>query len=301
MNSNSIQENETANLEVDASAASSYREELVDTAVKFLQNPKVINSPLAQKQKFLQRRGLSEDEIRIACEKSGAYDHYEKQLLSPNSPLPTSQPTNMLTSYRGYGPIQVSWFDRLREIVHSIAIFSIVAYVVKKFYEMYIAPFLFGTEKKSVGEKLDNLEKNVGDSMRGLQNSLRDVRAEVDRINYSSENELMSELKDLKSEITTVKGLLLTRKQFPSVNNPVVPPSIPAWQMSSVHQGNETEGDNDEHKEELLEVGSGSGSSEPEHGMKTSESSLEIIYSSKDCDTESCHSKKSSREGNLTD
>lgn len=47
--------------------------------------------------------------------------------------------------------------------------------------------------------------------------------------------------------------------------------------MSSVHQGNETEGESEQHKEELLEVGSGSGSSEPEHGMKTSESSLEIM------------------------
>lgn len=63
------------------------------------------------------------------------------------------------------------------------------------------------------------------------------------------------------------------RKQFPSVSNtPVVPPSIPAWQLSSVNP------DQEEPKEDLLEdLGSGSGSSEPEHGMKTSESSLEIM------------------------
>lgn len=58
---------------------------------------------------------------------------------------------------------------------------------------------------------------------------------------------------------------------------PVVPPSIPAWQMSSVPPENEAECDNEDSKEEMLEIGSGSGCSEPEHGMKTSESSLEIM------------------------
>ncbi|KAL1498327.1 hypothetical protein ABEB36_009140 [Hypothenemus hampei] len=251
------------------------RDELVETAVKFLQNPKVINSPLTQKQLFLQRRGLTEEEIRVACEKSGAYEHHEQQLTHSSSPILSSQSPNAVSPYHGYGRIQISWFDRTREIVHSIAIFSIVAYVIRKFYDMYIAPFLFGTKKKSLDDKLDDLEKNVKTSMRDLKKSVRDVRSEVDRINCNREYDVVSELKDLKSEMASLKGLLLTRKQFPSVSNPVVPPSIPAWQMSSVHQ--ESEGDNEEHKEELLEVGSGSGSSEPEHGLKTSESSLEII------------------------
>lgn len=66
------------------------------------------------------------------------------------------------------------------------------------------------------------------------------------------------------------------RKQFPSVSNaPVVPPSIPAWQMSSVQP--ETETDADPKSEELMEIGSGSGSSDPEHATKTSDSSLEIM------------------------
>lgn len=50
--------------------------------------------------------------------------------------------------------------------------------------------------------------------------------------------------------------------------------------MASV-AADHTDGEQEEHeepKEDLLEeLGSGSGSSEPEHGMKTSESSLEIM------------------------
>ncbi|XP_076266355.1 peroxisomal biogenesis factor 14 isoform X1 [Rhynchophorus ferrugineus] len=273
------------------------REDLVNTAIKFLQNPKVINSPLAQKQQFLQRRGLTEEEIRIACERSGAYNHHEQYLSKfPQNPYATN------VAYRGYIPHQVTLFDRIRNITQNIALFSIVAYIVQKFFRKYIAPFLFGRKKKSVEDKIDKLEENVEKSISDIRSSIGDVKSELDKICYTSENEVVSQIKELQSEVATVKGLLLTRKQFPSVaNSPVVPPSIPAWQMSSVHQQHEQEGDSEENKEELLEIASGSGSSEHEHGMKTSESSLEIICSAKDYDSESSHSKKSSRDENTTE
>lgn len=69
--------------------------------------------------------------------------------------------------------------------------------------------------------------------------------------------------------------LLYSRKQFPSVSNsPVVPQSIPAWQLASVPQ----DGEQDPKSEELIEIGSGSTSSEPEQGAKNSDSSLEIMW-----------------------
>ncbi|KAG5894364.1 hypothetical protein JTB14_031924 [Gonioctena quinquepunctata] len=252
------------------------RDEMVQTAIKFLENPNVINTPIAQKQKFLQRKGLTDQEIQVACEKSGAYARHEEQnRLPPPLPLTPSFASNQL--YRNQ--VQLSVFDRLRDIVHNIAIFSIVAYVIHKFYERYIAPFLFGKKKKSVEESIEDLEKNVKSSVDELKGDLQSVKVEVERISQSNENNTSRQLTELKSEITSVKGLLLGRKQFPSVANiPVVPPSIPAWQMSSVSPDNNDEGDGEVRKEDLLEeLGSGSGSSEQEHGMKTSESSLEII------------------------
>lgn len=68
---------------------------------------------------------------------------------------------------------------------------------------------------------------------------------------------------------------VLFRKQFPAVssNSPVVPPSIPAWQLASASQEHEQ----DDQKEDLMEIGSGSGSSEPEHTTNKSDSSLEIM------------------------
>jgi peroxin-14 len=44
----------------------------IGTAVKFLQNPNVQKSSLANQQAFLKRKGLTEEEVRIACERAGA-------------------------------------------------------------------------------------------------------------------------------------------------------------------------------------------------------------------------------------
>lgn len=70
------------------------------------------------------------------------------------------------------------------------------------------------------------------------------------------------------------------RKQFPSIST-VVPPSIPAWQLTSAQQThNDQDGNNDNDcnkTEDLLDSGSGSGSSETDVVTKNSDSSLEIM------------------------
>jgi hypothetical protein len=44
----------------------------ISTAVKFLQNPNVQRSSLAHQQAFLKRKGLTDEEVQIACERAGA-------------------------------------------------------------------------------------------------------------------------------------------------------------------------------------------------------------------------------------
>lgn len=135
--------------------------------------------------------------------------------------------------------------------------------------------------------------------MKELKENLQSVKIEVEKLSNSSETSTHRQLQTLQSEISTVKGLLLSRcefktyikinetyrfkymsfmflinkffrKQFPAVSsNPIVPQSIPAWQLSSV----QTEGD--QKGEDLLEIASGS--SDPEQATKNSDSSLEIM------------------------
>lgn len=45
----------------------------IGTAITFLQNPGVKRNPLNQKQQFLRTKGLTEDEIQIACERAGVF------------------------------------------------------------------------------------------------------------------------------------------------------------------------------------------------------------------------------------
>ncbi|XP_045473881.1 peroxisomal membrane protein PEX14 isoform X1 [Harmonia axyridis] len=256
------------------------RQELVRTAVSFLQNPKVQNTPLAKKQEFLQRKGLTNDEIKKACELSGAYQQHEQQMKIP-PPLPIAMNGNQL---------QLTFFHKLKEILHNLAVLSIVGYTLYKLYQRFIAPYLFG-RKKSVDESIEKLDKEFKKSVAELKTSLDSVKIEVDKISQNSDWNNERYLSDIKSDLSTVKGLLLGRKQFPSVSNsPVVPPSIPAWQMSSVADA--SDGDTDHKTEDIEEVGSGSGSSEPEHYTKTSESSLEILSLPKDCENVSYSCKE---------
>ena len=43
----------------------------MDTAVKFLKNPKIAPSPMSTKKAFLKSKGLTEDEINQACQTAG--------------------------------------------------------------------------------------------------------------------------------------------------------------------------------------------------------------------------------------
>lgn len=92
-----------------------------------MQNQSVINTPLAQKQKFLQRKGLSDLEVQEACERSGAYNVHEQVPL---------QPPAVRSFFPMYRQTQTSWFAQLKEIVHTTALFSAIVYAVYMFYQV---------------------------------------------------------------------------------------------------------------------------------------------------------------------
>lgn len=101
-----------------------------------MQNPQVANASLAKKQTFLQRKGLTDKEIQEACERAGAYVLHESQSRSlikpqlPNVPIPYN---SQLVRY--------SILDRVKEIIHNTALFSIVIYAVYKFYKVQLKIF----------------------------------------------------------------------------------------------------------------------------------------------------------------
>lgn len=105
---------------------------------------------------------------------------------------------------------------------------------------------------------------------RRMDELLNQVREEINKTSFQN----------IKSDLDAIKGLLLNKKQFAS---PIVPPSIPAWQLAASSQigddGNGTcagEGSHDRMNPND-DNDTGSGSSETEIVTKNSDSSLEIM------------------------
>lgn len=78
--------------------------------------------------------------------------------------------------------------------------------------QKFIRKFLFGDDKKRDIEKsLEDIKKSVSNSINDLKDDLQSVKVEIDKISHSSEGGTYKQLRNLQSEISTVKGLLLSR------------------------------------------------------------------------------------------
>lgn len=97
----------------------------METAIRFLENPKVVGTPLAHKQNFLQRKGLTEKEIQAACERSGSYQLHEQQQTRQIIPY---QPHQL--------QLRPTLFDRVKDIVQGATIVGALAYAVYMLYRV---------------------------------------------------------------------------------------------------------------------------------------------------------------------
>uniref|UniRef100_A0A182PL98 Peroxisomal membrane protein PEX14 n=1 Tax=Anopheles epiroticus TaxID=199890 RepID=A0A182PL98_9DIPT len=252
------------------------REHLIVTAVKFLNNPNVVRSAITKKQAFLRSKGLSEDEIQIACERAGVFTISPAQQTVISMGVESNGAGGGNYAKPGYQiqPRQ-NFLTRMKDMLSSVALLSGLMYGVYLFYKKFIELLLFrGKKKKTVTEQLTELNQTVTVKIDTLSAELNKIKAELNQVNQT--NATVKELANFKGDLDSIKGLLLNRKQFAAPNLPVVPPSIPAWQLrSQQHQPASSEGDHDKHDDN--DTGSGSGSSENDVVLKNSDSSLEIM------------------------
>ncbi|XP_041773266.1 peroxisomal membrane protein PEX14 isoform X1 [Anopheles merus] len=250
------------------------REHLIVTAVKFLNNPNVVRSAITKKQAFLRSKGLSEDEIQIACERAGVFTTSPTQQTVISMGVESSGGGNYAKPGYQIQPRQ-NFLTRMKDMLSSVALLSGLMYGVYLFYKKFIEPLLFRSKKKkTVTEQLTELNQTMTVKIDTLSAELSKIKAELNQVNQT--NATVKELANFKGDLDSIKGLLLNRKQFAAPNLPVVPPSIPAWQLrSQQHQPASSEGEHDKHDDN--DTGSGSGSSENDVVLKNSDSSLEII------------------------
>lgn len=208
------------------------RQTLIDTAVRFLQNPKVVPTELESKRQFLQKKGLNDPEIQIALQKSGTLDYHTNsridetsvsRLVPPQLPAKRAEPV-------------VSFWSKLLKWARALAVAGCIAFTA---YKLFIKKYL-GLDKKSkekhTQDKLVRSNEQLTQSVQEMRASLallkESVEAMSDAVKQISAQKLLGAGDDatgLKSEVQSIKSLLLNRSQFPSL--PAVNPIIPTWQL----------------------------------------------------------------------
>uniref|UniRef100_A0A4P6D6U4 Peroxisomal membrane protein PEX14 n=2 Tax=Rhodnius TaxID=13248 RepID=A0A4P6D6U4_RHOPR len=227
------------------------RENLVKTAAKFLSSPNVVKAPLETKVAFLKKKGLSDAEIDLAIKQS-------EVIIQSRSFENSRIPNSTLQPYIPPWPPQSRW-AKYRDITNTVALLAGLAYAVYWFYKKYIAPFLFGSkDRKSLDARLAERDSTMLESLTELKNCVSELREELGPLSTRKGPSISKQIEELKGEVSSLKKLLLNRKQFPP-STVTAPLSIPVWQIAATSEEKEVE-----------EEGVGS-------GTNGSDSSLEMI------------------------
>jgi len=223
------------------------REDLVSKACEFLQHPKVINTSLAQRKAFLVQKGLTDEEVSLAVQRSGALkEPVGGAAASSSQNVAASLPQPLLPAHsRVAGP---TLFSRIYDAAALCLMLGGISYGVYTMLRKYILPIWLGpTEeerqlealKASIGELESSIQRLV-EGMSGMQESITKQASTVTQLSLN-QAELRSQdtlkrvgetngLHEIKTEITSLKGLLLNRNQFPKT--PRTQPVLPSWQLT---------------------------------------------------------------------
>ncbi|XP_062889457.1 peroxisomal membrane protein PEX14 isoform X3 [Mobula hypostoma] len=225
------------------------REQLIATAVKFLQNQRVRQSPLATRKSFLKKKGLTDEEVEIALQQSNT--------ASDEEIAPTIQPHLVQPSY--LPPVPYNPSSRWREYGALAIIMAGIAFGFHHLYKRYILPLLASSKEdkkhlQRIESGITELSGTISQTVAQLQTNLTTVQELLERqqerlqelsqelsstkssscshvLQASSSTNWLLEtqnINELKAEIISLKGLLLSRRQFPSSPSA---PKLPAWQI----------------------------------------------------------------------
>ncbi|MEJ1272449.1 peroxisomal biogenesis factor 14 [Cricetulus griseus] len=188
-------------------------------------------------------RGLTDDEIDLAFQQSGTATEEPPSLglATPVAPVQTphliAQPCSPGSSrWRDYGALAI--------------IMAGIAFGFHQLYKKYLLPLILGGREdrkqlERMASSLSELSGSVAQTVTQVQTTLASVQ-ELLRQQQQKVQELAHELaaakattstnwilesqniNELKSEINSLKGLLLNRRQFPPSPSA---PKIPSWQI----------------------------------------------------------------------
>jgi len=193
----------------DAVVQQGIREDLVITAVKFLENSKVQSSTEKMKRDFLTKKGLTEAEIDNAFSR-----------VSQVVPSQQVKPIQYVASTQQQIIPQSSFGTKLRDLLNILLLIGGASYAARYLWKNYISPWLFGAAKavKTPHEMVLETTQAVLKTVEQLQKSVQSLQASLDthsnRLDMVTRAQVKPEetgaMQELKSEIQSVKGLLLS-------------------------------------------------------------------------------------------
>nr|KAF6294374.1 peroxisomal biogenesis factor 14 [Pipistrellus kuhlii] len=130
------------------------REPLIATAVKFLQNSRVRQSPLATRRAFLRKKGLTDDEIDVAFQRSGTAAD-EPAALGAAAPAVPVQPPQLMP--QPYSPVGSRW----RDYSALAVIMAGIAFGFHQLYKKYLLPLIMGGREDR--KQLERMEASLSE------------------------------------------------------------------------------------------------------------------------------------------
>ncbi|XP_057335999.1 peroxisomal membrane protein PEX14 [Microplitis mediator] len=233
------------------------RESLINTAVKFLRNPQVSSSSSNKKYIFLKNKGLTDEEIKKSFELAAAALPVDNKNEFTAISIPSYNNNNNNYVSSNYLIQQPKWIYIIKEFFNVTAFIGTTFYCIYWCYKKFIEPFLF---KRKPPSKPDDSNEIILKDVKEMKESIANVEENVNKLtcNHTPDPTVPQLIQELKQDLASLKGLLLSRKQFPSA-----PPSIPTWQLDDASNQN---------REKTTEDDAASGSS-----ANNSDSSLEMI------------------------
>ncbi|KAG0712805.1 Peroxisomal membrane protein PEX14 [Chionoecetes opilio] len=208
------------------------RQHLVEEAAKFLINPKVASHGEDQKSAFLKKKGLSDEEILAAFSQA----RVSVPLGKGGSGAPGVYAGALVPAYPAPAP---SVWLRVRDVCNVVLVLAGASYGLHYLYKRYLGPWLTGRRHKSVEESVEELEqsvavvvKEVQTTLAALQHTLSAQTLHIQALNHREGSPASTkQMEQLRSEVSSLKGLLINKRTFPSSPSPA--PSIPSWQQRS--------------------------------------------------------------------
>lgn len=226
---------QTLSLQQSLTSNNVIRDDLVNTAVSFLLNPKIQNTTLSQKRGFLLNKGLNSDEIELAIERT-------LFSLSGNQDSLTSYHHNAQLNPLFYRP--PTFWSVTRLITPSVLLIAGLIYGLYQLVEKFIKPLIYGqeacrssieiirSELSYLRQSIKNLEENL---IRVEENVKRNLEIELQQ-SRSQDYAGIAAINEMKSELTSMKSLMLNKDQFPLITKSNGQASIPEWQRPKEDQ-----------------------------------------------------------------